>query len=93
MKNEKNVQRYKGSMDELGKIIWIEIAKKLAPMCITKPLDYICENILPLNEKTFKRRLADSHLWLLHELILLQRFLQSEILREEILKRFDITTF
>lgn len=83
------LKRYGGNMDEFGRIVWREVSKKLSERGVLNPLQFVCENVISLNEKTFKRRLADHRLWLLEELKQLQGFLQSETLKNEIINLID----
>jgi hypothetical protein len=88
---EKTVRLYKGDMDEFGKMLWIEMAKKAARMGIVNILEFYCTEVIPLNEKTFRRRLADYRLFLMHELKIIQDSLQSDIVEEEICKMFRVS--
>ena len=92
--NGKNVQRYNGKMDETGRIIWRAGIVKYGTMYITESLiEFICQNVLYVHEKTFRRKLADANQWTFHELELFQRWAQSEELKSYLTKKFDLATF
>jgi hypothetical protein len=79
-------------MDVFGKLVWKEMCRRSGEGGYTHPLEHYADDILPIGTKTLKRRLCDSSLWLMHELVVLQSDFKSDVVPNYINGKFTEAT-
>lgn len=76
------------AMTVLGKQIWRAACKMAGERGIVNVVGWLSADVLPLGEKTLRRRLNDDE-WLLRDLIQLQQTLKDRNLQEFINTEFE----
>ncbi len=79
----------KYGMTPLGKVIWEEICRKAAAEGVVKIVEYVSANVVPIGEKTLRRRLSDDQ-WMVGELQALQTWCGSERIFKAVVSRFSL---